>query len=82
MPLMPFGKKDDRMTYRGRVEHGVVVLNNPQALPEGTEVEVSPLSAQPARPIGEALEKLAGKAQALPSDLTERRDQYRRERDT
>jgi hypothetical protein len=65
------------MTYRGRIEHGVVVLDNPQALPEGTEVEVHPL---PVRPVGEALEKLAGKAQALPPDLAERHDQYRRER--
>ncbi len=68
------------MTYRGRIEHGVVVLNNPRALPEGTEVEVLPLP--PSRPVGEALEKLAGKAQGLPADLAERHDQYRRERAT
>ena len=66
------------MTYRGRIEHGVVVLDPAHALPEGTEVEVHPLS-RPSRPIGQSLEKLAGKAQDLPSDLAERHDHYRRE---
>jgi hypothetical protein len=67
------------MTYRGRIEHGVVVLDGSPALPEGTEVEVLPVS--PAnRPVGEALEKLAGKAHDLPADAAERHDQYRRER--
>jgi hypothetical protein len=64
------------MTYRGRVEHGVVVLEGSHALPEGTEVEVPPAN----RPVGEGLEKLAGKAQDLPADLAERHDHYRRER--
>lgn len=67
------------MTYRGRVEHGVVVLDPAHALPDGTEVEVLPLPSPSARP-GEALEKLAGKAQNLPADLAERHDHYRRER--
>jgi mRNA interferase MazF len=37
------------MTYRGHVKHGVIVLNPPAQLPEGTEVEVrtrEQLSAQ------------------------------------
>jgi hypothetical protein len=67
------------MTYRGRIEHGVVVLDPAHALPEGTEVEVLPLSP-PSGKVGEALEKLAGKAQNLPPDLAERHDHYRRER--
>ena len=67
------------MTYRGRIEHGVVVLNPAHALPEGTEVEVLPLSPAGAK-VGEALEKLAGKAEDLPADLAERHDHYRRER--
>jgi hypothetical protein len=61
------------MTYRGRIEHGVVVLDGSHALPEGTEVEVLPVP--PAnRAVGEGLEKLAGKAQDLPADLAERHD--------
>jgi hypothetical protein len=66
------------MTYRGRIEHGVVVLDPAHALPEGTEVEVLPISPTN-RPIGQPLEKLAGKAQDLPPDLAERHDHYRRE---
>lgn len=73
------------MTYRGRVQDGVVVLLNPRALPEGTEVEVTPVppttQEMPATGrTGEALEKLAGQAEGLPPDLAERHDHYRRER--
>jgi hypothetical protein len=67
------------MTIRGRIEHAVVVLEKPGTLPEGTEVEVSPLTP-PAKPVGEALEKLAGQAKGLPPDLAARHDFYRRER--
>ena len=69
------------MTYRGRVEHGVVVLDPMADIAEGTEVEVVPVTPQHAshRP-GAALERLAGAASDLPSDLSLRHDQYRRER--
>jgi hypothetical protein len=67
------------MTYRGRIEHGVVVLNLAHALPEGTEVEVLPIAPSNGK-VGEALEKLAGKAKDLPADMAERHDHYRRER--
>lgn len=69
------------MIYRGRIEHGVVVLDRPHVLPEGTQVEVLPLSP-PGRTAGEALEKLAGTAKELPTDLAEKHDHYRRERGT
>ena len=31
------------MTYRGRVKNGTIVLDDPAALPEGIEVDVSPV---------------------------------------
>ena len=31
------------MTYRGKVKNGVIVLDDPKAMPEGTEVSVRPL---------------------------------------
>ena len=65
------------MKYRGRIEHGVVVLDEPNSLPEGTRVEVVPVSSPYQRP-GEALEKLAGKARDLPTDLAQRHDAYDR----
>ncbi len=68
------------MTYRGRIEHGVVVLERPHALAEGTEVEVLPVASSSKSKAGEALEKLAGKARDLPADLAQRHDHYRRER--
>ncbi len=39
------------MTYRGRVKKGVVILDDPKALPEGTEVTVRPVKprAKPAK---------------------------------
>lgn len=68
------------MTYRGRVEHGVVVLEGPEKPHEGAVVRVieEPVQAQP----GQALEALAGQAKGLPSDLAERHDYYRRSKQT
>lgn len=39
------------MTLRGRVEHGVVVLENGVRLPDGTLVEVMPLQVQTVSPV-------------------------------
>jgi hypothetical protein len=64
------------MTYRGRIERGVVVLDERPPLPDGTIVEVVPVSTNP---VGQALEKLAGTAQNLPPDLAQRHDHHRRE---
>ena len=33
------------MTYKGHIENGVVVLDEPSALPEGTSVKVEPVQA-------------------------------------
>jgi hypothetical protein len=38
------------MTYRGHVKQGVIVLNPPAQLPEGTEVEVRPAEKRAADP--------------------------------
>ena len=68
---------------RGRVQNGVVVLEDPGALREGTEVTVKPLSrpgkkVQAAkRPtVGRALQRLAGKAKDLPPDAARNIDHY------
>ena len=66
------------MTVRGRIERGVVVLEKAGLLPEGAEVEVTTVNSN--KPVGEALEKLAGQAQGLPRDLAERHDDYRKQR--
>ena len=59
------------MTLHGRVNKGVVVLDDPKALPHGTEVIVRPVTGKPPkrrRPpeVAKGLLKLSGKANGLP----------------
>jgi hypothetical protein len=68
---------------RGRVKNGVVVLEDPRALRDGTEVAVKPLSRRRGnaraaqRPaMGHALARLAGKAEGLPPDASRNVDHY------
>ena len=73
------------MTYTGRVQNGVVVFEGAHKPLEGAVVrvdEVTPSNTAPANgaTVGEALDRLAGQAQGLPSDLAEQHDRYRRER--
>ena len=68
------------MTYRGRVQGGVIVLSENVELPDGTEVRVEPVS-EPAVPsskpsLSETLLKFAGKAKGLPSDAARNHDHY------
>ena len=63
------------MTYRGTVQNGVVVLDQPSKLPEGTVVEVIPTAE--ARPsLLERLQDVVGKAEGLPRDLAAEHDHY------
>ncbi len=64
------------MTYKGHVENGVVVLEQPAALPEGTEVDVLPVE-KPAREstLSEMLLKHAGTIPG-PPDLAINHDHY------
>ncbi|NLF67997.1 MAG: hypothetical protein GX575_02970 [Candidatus Anammoximicrobium sp.] len=69
---------------RGRVQQGVVLLDDPEALPDGTEVSVRPLKSEAdgsnagqGKPtVGRALLRLAGKAQGLPPDASRNLDHY------
>ena len=53
------------------------MLENPRALPEGTKVEIFPVSDTPTIKVGAELERLAGLAENLPADLAEKHDHYR-----
>ena len=72
------------MTYRGTVANGVVVLDRPIELPDGTEVEVRPLAAPKAcgeaeghvPTLAERLAPFIGCLDGLPSDLAENHDHY------
>lgn len=69
------------MTYRGRVQNGVVVLDDGAALPDGMAVRVEPVEAP-----GDASEEsddfvrrmleIAGTAEGLPPDLARNHDHY------
>ena len=68
---------------RGRVQNGVVVLKNPGALREGTEVAIQPLvqrskkaPAAKRSTVRSALARLAGKAKGLPPDASRNVDHY------
>jgi hypothetical protein len=78
--MRPHREYNIHMVYSGKVEHGMVVLDDPQALPEGAKVEVTLIEPPLATRVGEGLERLAGLAQDLPADLSENHDRYRRER--
>lgn len=69
---------------RGCVKNGVVVLDDPNSLPEGTTVSVRPIKSAPRvsiakkrRPtVRKGLMQLAGKATDLPSDAAGNVDHY------
>ena len=72
------------MTYRGTVKNGVVVLDDPAALPEGTEVSVRPAKGSARRGEGRArpatmyerYKRFIGKAEGLPADFSANHDHY------
>jgi hypothetical protein len=65
------------MSYKGTVKNGTVVLPPDADLPDGTEVEVTPVQEQPtAKSFYERYARFAGMAKDLPSDLAENHDHY------
>lgn len=72
------------MTYKGKVTNGTVVLPPDADIPEGTEVEVTPVSS-PSNSRGEprenptlydTLSNFVGIFKGLPPDLAENHDHY------
>ena len=69
------------MTCKGRVSGGVVVLERPNALPDGAEVRVAMIRMRrkAGRGLAEPWRSLlqhAGKGKNLPADLAENHDHY------
>jgi hypothetical protein len=66
-----------RVTYRGRVKDGVVILEKSASLPEGAEVEVSPIEAKSDAPtLNERYKDFIGVVDGLPPDMAENHDHY------
>ena len=63
------------MTYRGRVQKGMVILEGQPDLPEGTLVSVEPLEPRPLMELVHAVEALA-KAPSWPADGATQLDHY------
>ena len=72
------------MTYRGHIKDGLVVLDDPISLPDGTTVTIAvrpvDLVACPSPDrkdtLSESLLRFAGAVQGLPSDLARNHDHY------
>jgi hypothetical protein len=67
------------MELEGTVQNGVIVVNSPDPLPEGTKVKiVVETPGEPARKstLGERLLKHAGTVTDLPPDMAEQHDHY------
>jgi len=65
------------MTYRGRIKNGVVILDRPVSLPEGSEVEVRPVTPSETIPsLYERYKDFIGIAEGLPSDSSRNHDHY------
>ena len=72
------------MIYNGHIKKGVVIFDDPVALPEGSKVQVEPVSIEQqesttdngGETLGQKLLKHAGKAVGLPCDLAENHDHY------
>ena len=65
------------MGMTGKVKNGVVVLPSEVKLPEGTEVELTPLlSAKEAEDFTEELLRISRLTKNLPPDLAENHDHY------
>jgi hypothetical protein len=77
------------MTIRGKIKNGKVLLNDPKALAEGTEVEVRPVNKRKAAPkprkkktetrsmsLAARLAPFIGSVKDLPPDMSVNLDHY------
>ncbi len=60
------------MSWRGVVKNGVIVLLDGVILPEGMEVEVTPLEVQSEEPLSDILMRFAGSIVGLPEDMAKK----------
>ena len=64
------------MAYHGHVENGVVVLDEPAALPEGMKVAVEPLDEGTRPTLADRFKDVIGSVDDLPADMAEQHDHY------
>lgn len=64
------------MSYRGHVENGVIVLDDPATLPEGAAVRVELAEERTERSLADRLRPVIGICKTLPEDMAEQHDHY------
>ncbi|HOC70240.1 MAG TPA: hypothetical protein PLL36_02155 [Candidatus Hydrogenedentes bacterium] len=66
------------MTYKGHVQNGAIVLDEPTRLPEGAPVKIELVleDENNAPSFGERYAEVFGKASSLPEDAAENHDHY------
>ncbi len=64
------------MTYKGHVENGVVVLDEPASFPEGAKVRVGPDESGRELTLAERLKDVIGIVKGLPPDFAAQHDHY------
>jgi hypothetical protein len=64
------------MTYKGHVQNGVIVLDEPTDLPDGAEVRVELAERETERSLADRLRNVIGVAKTLPEDISEQHDHY------
>jgi len=73
------------MTYRGHVEDGAIVLDEPLDLPNGAVVRIEvagvgqSMDPKSVRSLAESLAGVIGKAEGVPTDWSENHDGYLRQ---
>jgi predicted DNA-binding antitoxin AbrB/MazE fold protein len=68
--------KEPAMTYKGHVKNGVIVLEQPVQLPEGTVVHVEVLEGDNERTLADRLKDVIGIVKGMPSDMARNHDHY------
>lgn len=64
------------MTLHGTLTNGIIVLDSPVSLPDGTRVEIDVKPIQEELTLSERLLKHAGTVTGLPPDMAEQHDHY------
>jgi hypothetical protein len=64
------------MPYRGHIQDGTVVLDEPVTLPNGTVVHVEPVEPEHAPTLVERSREIIGSVPDLPEDMAENHDHY------
>lgn len=67
--------EEEMQEFSGRVCNGVIIMEEGNSLPEGTQVKIA-VQPTATQTVGQRLLKFAGLLENLPADLAENHDRY------